>query len=80
MLSGHLHEWFASPFVKDKKPNHFTIGTGAQQLSKRSFAVLDVFDAVIRVRVFEFDEVRKQFIPSEKSVDFALDSCRPRPV
>jgi hypothetical protein len=79
VLSGHVHEWFASPLLRDKSPNQFTIGTGAQQQSKRSFAVLDIFENAIRAYVFEFDEMSKQFIPAEKPLDFNVNSRQESP-
>ena len=78
VLSGHVHEWFVSPKVQDKAPNHFTIGTGAQQCSKRSFAVIDIFEDLIKIIVFEFDEKCKQFTTNGKAFGLVINLFQPR--
>jgi len=74
VLSGHVHEWFISQEGICGMPNQFTVGTGTQQRSKRSFAVMEVFESNIRIYVFEFDEIRKQFVPTNTPFELPISA------
>jgi 3',5'-cyclic AMP phosphodiesterase CpdA len=56
VLAGHVHEYYcADPKVGDS-PGLVVAGSSTQQLSARSFYVLDVYDTEIRVEVFEYTD------------------------
>jgi 3',5'-cyclic AMP phosphodiesterase CpdA len=61
VLAGHLHEWFVTQEICNERPAQLVVGTATQQCSPRSFAVADVFESVIKILIFEFDENTCQF-------------------
>ncbi len=65
VLSGHYHYNQFKP-SNDDFPNHSIVGTGTQMFSeKRSFSVIDIFENIIYINAWIYNEVKQQFVLDE---------------